>query len=75
MASRTAGSQLRAIGLPELVTDSLADYESLAMQLALDPALAAHHRARLHSNRPSSPLFDMARFTRNLEAAFLSVAR
>jgi predicted O-linked N-acetylglucosamine transferase (SPINDLY family) len=75
MASRTAGSQLRAIGLPELVAGSLADYESLAMQLALDPALAAHHRARLHANRPSTPLFDMARFTRNLEAAFLSAAR
>src|SRR5213079_3076600 len=30
MASRVAGSQLRAIGLPKLVTTSLADYETLA---------------------------------------------
>ena len=35
-ASRMAGSLLRAIGLPELVTHSLSDYESLAFQLATD---------------------------------------
>jgi protein O-GlcNAc transferase len=75
MASRVAGSQLHAIGLPELVTQSLADYESQASALARDPALAAHYRDRLRTNRTTTALFDMARFTRNLEAALVSVAR
>src|SRR5262249_48430755 len=38
-ASRVAGSLLRAVGLPELVTGSLDDYETLALRLARDPAL------------------------------------
>jgi protein O-GlcNAc transferase len=67
MASRVAGSQLRAIGLPELVTTSLADYEALALALAREPALLARYRARLAANRGTHPLFDMARFTRALD--------
>jgi len=51
MASRVAGSQLRAIGLPELVTTSLADYETLALRLAREPSLLARYRARLAANR------------------------
>ncbi len=38
LTSRIAGSQLNAIGLPELVTTSLAAYETLALDLARDPA-------------------------------------
>ena len=67
MASRVAGSQLRAIGLPELVTTSLADYEALALKLAAEPALIARYRARLAANRRSHPLFDMTRFTHHLD--------
>ena len=67
MASRVAGSQLRAIGLPELVTTSLADYEALALKLAAEPALIASYRARLAANRRSYPLFDMSRFSHHLD--------
>ncbi len=38
LVSRIAGSQLHAIGLPELVTTSLAAYEALALRLAGEPA-------------------------------------
>ena len=58
-----AQRQLRAIGLPELVTTSLADYETLALRLAREPSLLARYRARLAANRANRPLFDMARFT------------
>src|SRR5205814_3329585 len=37
-AARVAASLLGAVGLPELVTDNPADYESLALRLAFDPA-------------------------------------
>jgi len=75
MASRVAGSQLHAAGLPELVTHDLAGYESLAFDLARDPALLAGFRERLRENRHSAPLFDMARFTRGLESALLAAWR
>ena len=39
--SRVAGSLLHAVGLPELVTSSLADYESLALAFARDSAALA----------------------------------
>jgi len=74
MASRAAGSQLHAIELPELVADSLAEYESRALALACDPRRLAQLRERLVANRQAKPLFDMARFTRNLEAAIESIA-
>jgi predicted O-linked N-acetylglucosamine transferase (SPINDLY family) len=66
-ASRVAGSQLLAIGLPELVTHSLADYEAMALRLARDPDLLKSLRARLAANRRTHPLFDMARFARDFE--------
>src|SRR5262249_52378601 len=40
-AGRVAGSLLAAIGLPELVTHSLAEYAALARRLARDPDLLA----------------------------------
>jgi len=66
-ASRVAGSQLRAIGLPELVTDSLQAYEALALDLAQQPARLAQYRTRLAANRDREPLFDVAGYTRALE--------
>ena len=72
-ASRMAASLLRAIGLPELVTDSVVDYEALAAKLAGDPDLMASIRMKLALNRLSQPLFDTALFTRQLEAAYVAV--
>ena len=66
---RVAASLLTAIGLPELIAPSLADYERLALTLARDPAALAALKAKLVSHRASFPLFDTKRFTRNLEAA------
>lgn len=67
MAGRVAASQLRAIGLDDMVTHSLDDYESRALALAQQADALAAVRRRLHSNRATHPLFDMQRFTRNLE--------
>lgn len=72
-ASRMAASLLRAIGLPELITHSAAEYEALAVQLARHPHQLQAMRQRLVDNRLSSPLFDTTRFTRNLEDAYRSL--
>ena len=71
-ASRVSGSHLRAIGLPELVTDSLEAYEALALKLSHEPDLLAGYRARLRANRLVEPLFDIARYTRAFEQLLLA---
>ncbi len=68
--SRMAGSLLTALKLPELITTSLADYEEAAVRLATEPGLLADLQHRLVRNRASAPLFDMGRFTSNLELAY-----
>lgn len=69
-ASRVAASLLSAVGLRELITSSLADYEALALELARSPARLATFRARLTSQRETLPLFDTPTFCRRLEAAY-----
>jgi predicted O-linked N-acetylglucosamine transferase (SPINDLY family) len=72
-ASRVAGSLLGAVGLPELIVGSLADYEALALQLAGDPPRLSALRSRLARNRDLQPLFDTSRFTGNIEAAYAAM--
>jgi len=69
-AARVAGSLLNAVGLPELVTGSSQEYEALALALARDPQRLAAIRAKLAANCVDAPLFDTARFTRDLERAY-----
>lgn len=68
--ARVAASLLSAVGLPELVTHTLQDYEALAAQLAEDPGRLHALRARLSSNREALPLFDTPRYRRHLETAY-----
>jgi predicted O-linked N-acetylglucosamine transferase (SPINDLY family) len=72
-AGRVGSSVLRAIGLPELVTANLGDYESLAQRLAADGPTLAAIRAKLRQNRAVQPLFDADRFRTRLEAAYLTM--
>jgi predicted O-linked N-acetylglucosamine transferase (SPINDLY family) len=72
--SRVAASLLNAMGLPELVTSSLEDYAALALALATDPARLAALKTKVAHQRTTAPLFDTARRTRDLEAAFTVMA-
>ena len=69
-ASRVSSSQLTAIGLPELFTHNLEEYESLALRLSQNSGELAALRTKLAQNRKTEPLFDTPRFVRNLESAF-----
>src|SRR5262249_33234088 len=69
-ASRVAGSLLRSIGLPELVTDNLDDYRSVALQVAQDGDRLVDLRRRLEIGRTHSGLFDGDAFARKVEQAF-----
>ncbi len=67
---RVAASLLRAIGLTELISTSLTDYEDAAVRLAHDPTLLASLKEKLRANRETYPLFKSEEFCRNLEHAY-----
>jgi predicted O-linked N-acetylglucosamine transferase (SPINDLY family) len=69
-AGRVAASMLGAAGLPELVTETLDDYERLAVMLASDTARLGAIRQRLQQNRLDCALFDTDRFRRHIEASY-----
>lgn len=73
--ARVAGSLLHAVGLPELVTASLEEYEAAALRLATSPERLAGLRGRLLASRTTVPLFDSGRLTRHLESAYLEMWR
>jgi len=72
-AGRVGASLLMAVGLPELVTQSLDDYEALARRLASERPLLAGLRERLERNRRSFPLFDTNGYRRHIEAAYATM--
>jgi protein O-GlcNAc transferase len=71
-AARMAGSLLRTLGLRDLVTENLSDYERLALQLGSNAAYLAELRSRLEKNR--GRLFDTTRHCRNLESAYAEMS-
>jgi predicted O-linked N-acetylglucosamine transferase (SPINDLY family) len=72
-ASRVAASLLNAIGLPELITKTQEEYETLAIELAKNPQKLAEIKKKLAENRLRAPLFDTPLFTKNLEAAYIAM--
>ena len=74
-ASRMAGSLLSAIGLPELITTSLADYEALAVSLWADRPRLGALRQRLAANKSTYPLFDTPRFVKDYENLLETVVK
>ena len=63
-SERTGASLLHAIGLSDLVADSLEGYETLARDLARDPEALRALRMKLAGNLKTTPLFDVKRLAR-----------
>jgi protein O-GlcNAc transferase len=74
-AGRVAASLNHAVGLPELVVDSLDAYEEHAVFLAQNPDQLAAYKQRLADQRSTAPLFDIERYVRGLEEVFEGVVR
>jgi protein O-GlcNAc transferase len=70
LVGRMAASMLHAVGLPELATADLAEYEAKARALVAEPRMLAAVRATLARNRRTHPLFDTDRSRRHIEAAY-----
>jgi protein O-GlcNAc transferase len=69
-ASRVAASLLTAIELPELITYTQEEYESLAIELATHPTTLKMVKERLADHRLKTLLFDTTLFTKHIEEAY-----
>ena len=69
-----AKTVLKAVGLSELITTSLEDYEALALRLAR-AALPGGMKEKLARNRKTYPFFDTRRFTRHIEFTYKTMWR
>ena len=67
---RVAGSLLNALNLPELITHTPEEYESLAIELATNPDKLKTIKDKLAKNISTAPLYDTKLFTKNLESAY-----
>ncbi|MDP1716900.1 MAG: hypothetical protein Q8L40_02390, partial [Burkholderiales bacterium] len=72
-AGRVTASLLNAVGLSELITRGLEEYEALAFKLATTPDMLAGIRAKLAAHRTTYPLFDTDRFRRHIEVAYVTM--
>lgn len=72
-AGRVASSLLRAVGLHEMITSTLNEYESVALNLATHPERLVQVKAKLARNRDVYPLFNTAEFTKHIEAAYVTM--
>ena len=72
-ASRVAASLLNAVNLPELITTSQEQYESLAIELAMHPEKLKSIKDKLANNLPTAPLYDTPLFTKHLESAYMTM--
>ncbi len=69
-AQRVAASLLDTLGLPQLICDDRERYVDRVVELARDPARCSELRGQIDARRGSSPLFDGARFARDIEALY-----
>jgi len=72
-AGRVAASLLKAVGLDELITHSLQDYEALARRFARDETYLLAIKDLLARNRTICPLFNTERAARHIEAAYTTM--
>jgi protein O-GlcNAc transferase len=67
---RVAGSLLRTAGMPELISYSIEEYEAQALDLATNPHKLSEIKNKLTGQLLTSPLFDIVRYTQDLESAY-----
>ncbi|KAJ4822541.1 hypothetical protein Tsubulata_022391 [Turnera subulata] len=74
MATRVAGSLCLATGLgDEMIVNSMKEYEERAVSLALDRPKLQALTNKLKAVRMTCPLFDTARWVRNLERSYFKM--
>jgi predicted O-linked N-acetylglucosamine transferase (SPINDLY family) len=75
VVGRAGLSQLKNLGLPELIADSPEQFVSIAVELAGDLPRLGKLRATLRERMRGCPLMDASAFTRGIEAAYREMWR
>ncbi|XP_074603439.1 UDP-N-acetylglucosamine--peptide N-acetylglucosaminyltransferase 110 kDa subunit-like [Brevipalpus obovatus] len=70
LASRVASSQLRCLGVPELIARNRQEFEDIAVRLGTDRLYLKGIRAKVWKARTESPLFNVKIYTSNLEKLY-----
>ena len=70
---RVAASLLTAIQLPELITNTQQQYETLAIELATNRNKLNNIKRKLEKNRLTTPLFNSSLFARHIEEAYTAM--
>ena len=73
--SRMGASLCASAGSPEMICENAQAYEDRAVALAQNPEELAEVRRNLSEGHRSAPLFDVAGFARQLEAAYRAMWR
>ena len=71
--SRVAASLLNAVNLPELITKTQDQYESLAIQLSTNSQKFTSIKDKLVNNLSTAPLFNSPMFTQYMELAYIEM--
>ena len=72
-ASKMSSSILKTVGMPELITYSLEEYENRAVELAEEKNELTRIKATLKANGRDSQLFNTEGFVHNLEKAYVMI--
>ena len=72
-AARVATSILQRINMPELITNSLQQYEQKALDIAQNPEKLIQLKQKLQAQIEQSALFKPTQFARDLEQQYLSI--
>ena len=69
-ASRMSSSILKAVGLLDLITQSLVEYENLAVKMAEEESMLNRIKTTLRTTGIESPLFNTERYVHDIEKAY-----
>jgi len=72
-ASRVAASLLQRVNLPELIANSLQEYEQKALYFAQNSENLAQIKHKMSTHIKNSNLFNPAQFARDLERAYVNL--
>ena len=72
-ASRVAASLLQRVNLPELIANSLQEYEQKALYFAQNLENLAQIKHKMSTHIKNSNLFNPAQFARDLEQAYVNL--
>ena len=72
-ASRVAASLLQRVNLPELIANSLQEYEQKALDFAQNPEKLAQIKHKLSTHIKNANLFNPAQFARDLEQEYVNL--